>query len=197
MLSGDGVLSGEAPPVSRRALAVSGGVRSMLRFLTLVSGRSRRLSVAARGAPPPREWRNSSVCKNAVATGSPCRRAGAYRNWATPFTAAESSGGNPLDSATRVDSGTSWPVESANRRNTTSPSTRWSYKSGGYCTAGSAFKATGGSSAGAAAEFEGAAEPPQAVATRAIAAARRITCSPEVAVASRRGGSGPRAAKAR
>src|SRR5439155_813476 len=58
---------------------------------------------------------------------------------------AESRAALPLDSATLLDSATSRPVESTNIRNTTSPSTLWSYSVGGYWTGESGSSATGGS----------------------------------------------------
>ena len=38
-------------------------------------------------------WRNSTGCRNAVATATPCRLAGAKRSAFDPLTAAESSAG--------------------------------------------------------------------------------------------------------
>ena len=93
-------------------------------------------------------WRNSTGCKNAVATGTPCRLPGANRSAFEPANAAESSGGYPLDSATRVDSGSSFPVESTNKRSVTSPSTLCSNSTGGYAIGTSGLSATGASDSG-------------------------------------------------
>ena len=86
-----------------------------------------------------------------MATATPCRFAGAKRSAVEPASAAESSAGYPLVSATRVDSGSSFPVESTNRRSITSPSTRCSNNVGGYAIGTWGLSATGASDSGGAA----------------------------------------------
>jgi hypothetical protein len=85
-----------------------------------------------------------------------------------------------LDSATRVDSGMSRPVESVNSRNTTSPSIFCSNKAGGYAIGTSGFSATGASASGGgpgcAPCWSGVApEPPQASIAAAIVTVNRRT----------------------
>src|SRR2546427_2669741 len=87
---------------------------------------------------------------NAAATARPCRGGGATCSCRPPPSAAESSAKYPLASAILLDSATSRPAESTNRRSTTSPSTLWSYKRGGYWIGESGLSGTGGSWSGGA-----------------------------------------------
>src|SRR6185437_1918215 len=126
------------------------------------AGAGGRVTVPVRVVPT---WRNSTGCRNAVATATPCRFAGANCNAVEPATAAESSAGKPLASATRVDSGMSLPVESTNSRSVTSPSTFRSNSAGGYAIGASGLSATGASDSGGGAAWlvcpSGCRDPPR------------------------------------
>src|SRR5437867_5336759 len=104
------VVSGAGRVVSARAFVVSARVVSGAGRTTGGRGLGRAgggaggaTGVGAGGGgsvtvpPPPVRvvptWRNSTGCRNAVATGTPCRLAGAKRRPVAPASAAESSAG--------------------------------------------------------------------------------------------------------